>query len=120
MGLKKAKKKPDLESVFLKIWREVTGLPPPEREVQFHPTRKWRLDFAWLKQRVAVEIQGGTFLKGKTGHSSGVGIQRDCEKGNAATLLGWRVLHFTTQDLRKQPVQCCRQVIDLLNWRFKQ
>tara|TARA_R110002095_G_scaffold165188_5_gene143401 strand:+ start:814 stop:1176 length:363 start_codon:yes stop_codon:yes gene_type:complete len=119
VGLKKVKKKPDLESVFLKIWREVTGLPPPEREYQFHPTRRWRLDFAWLKQRVAVEIQGGVFLKGRTGHTSGVGVQRDCEKGNAATSLGWRVLHFTTQDLRQKPVQCCEQVIELLNWRFK-
>jgi len=116
---KKKKEKPDQEAIFLKIWCEVTRLPPPEREVKFHPTRQWRFDFVWHQQRVAVEIHGGTFMAGRTGHTSGVGVQRDCEKSNAAVLLGWRVLHFTTQDLRQKPVQCCEQVISLLNWQLK-
>lgn len=111
--------KSDLEAEFLKIWCEVTRLPLPDQEVQFHPERKWRFDFAWIEQRVAVELQGGTFMPGKSGHTSGRGIQRDCEKGNAATLLGWRVLQFTTQDLRQRPVQCCDEVVSLLNWKFK-
>lgn len=114
-----AKKKPDLEKQFLTIWKQVIGSPLPEQEFRFHPTRKWRLDFAWPEQRVAVEIQGGVFTKGRGGHTSGVGVQRDCEKGNAATLLKWRVLRFTTVDLRQTPVQCCEQVVELLNWRFK-
>ena len=112
------KKQPDQEAIFLGIWRDVTKLDPPDREVQFHPTRKWRFDFVWPEQRVAVEIHGGTFMKGRTGHTSGVGVQRDCEKSNAATMLGWRVLHFTTQDLRQRPVQCCEDVVSLLNWKF--
>lgn len=66
-----------------------------EREHQFHPVRKWRFDFAILDQKLAIECEGGIYAQGRTGHSSITGIERDIEKGNAATLLGWRVLRFT-------------------------
>lgn len=66
------------------------GLPEPERELKFHPTRRWRFDFAWPERRLAVEVQGGIYRGG--GHTSVTGVRRDIEKLNAAALLGWRVL----------------------------
>lgn len=65
-----------------------------EREFKFHPTRKFRFDFAWPSLRMAVEIDGGTWVAGR--HTRGAGYARDCEKGNEAILLGWKVFHFTT------------------------
>lgn len=69
-----------------------------EREFRFHPERRWRFDFAFPDQKLAVEIQGGIFLaeKGKAagGHSRGRGQMKHFEKVNAAVELGWRVLLF--------------------------
>lgn len=100
-------------------------LPSPELEHKFHPTRKWRFDGAWPDQKIAFEVEGGTWGnkctkchgKGKlvwvqnlskpctvchgTGvalgrHSRAKGYERDCEKYNEAALLGWCVLRFTS------------------------
>lgn len=73
----------------------------PEREVVFHPVRKWRFDFAWEDVKVAVEIEGVTKFGGakKIGrHQTPRGVAGDCEKYNAALDLGWVVYRFT-QDM---------------------
>lgn len=70
----------------------------PEREYLAIPGRRFRFDFAWPRFRLLVEVQGGTW--GKGAHSSGLGIARDCEKGNLATLAGWRCLTVTTDQIR--------------------
>jgi very-short-patch-repair endonuclease len=71
------------------------GLPRPEREVRFHPLRKWRWDYAFREAKIAVECDGGIWTRGK--HSRGAGILRDQEKRNAGTVMGWKVLVFTPQ-----------------------
>lgn len=78
-------------------------LPAPEREYRAISGRAFRFDFAWPDSRLLVEVQGGVWgvKKGnKTGHNTGVGINRDCEKSNLATLAGWRVLSVTTNHIR--------------------
>jgi hypothetical protein len=81
-------------------------LPLPEREYRFHPTRKWRFDFAWPAHLLAAEIEGGIWLPPddpqgrRSRHTVGSGFERDCEKYNAALLLGWRVLRFTPSHVR--------------------
>ena len=65
-------------------------LPEPEREFRFHPVRKWRFDFAWPAQMLAVEIEGGVFVTGR--HSRGLGMLADMEKSATAMMMGWRVL----------------------------
>lgn len=69
-----------------------SGSPYPEREVKFHPTRKWRLDYAWPDVRLAVEIEGGVYTNGR--HTRGHGFVKDMEKYNALTELGWRLLRY--------------------------
>ena len=61
-------------------------------EHRFHPTRRWRFDFAFVAQRLAVEVEGGVWTGGR--HTRGYGYAADCEKYNEATRLGWRVLRF--------------------------
>ena len=73
-------------------------LPTPKRELKFHPTRRWRFDFAWPDQMVAVEIQGGVWSGGA--HGRGSGITRNYEKYNAAAVRGWRVLQGDSSMLR--------------------
>lgn len=79
---------------LLTIDMRALGFPEPAEEHRFDPSRRWRFDFAWLPQKLAVEIDGGTFIAGR--HTSGVGYRKDCEKLNAAVVAGWKVLRFTT------------------------
>lgn len=62
-------------------------------EHKFHPSRRWRFDFAFLRDGIAIEVEGGTWTKGR--HTTGSGFEKDCEKYNEAALLGWRVFRFT-------------------------
>lgn len=71
------------------------GLPEPESEHRFAAPRRWRFDFAWPSRKLAVEVEGGTFSCGR--HTRGTGYEADLEKYNAAALLGWTVLRFTTR-----------------------
>ena len=71
----------------------ILDLPPLEREYRFHPTRRWRFDFAAVDLQIGIEVEGGTWTGGR--HVRGSGFEADCEKYNAAALLGWRVLRFT-------------------------
>lgn len=86
-----------LTSDLYVCWVVAHGLPRPEREVVFHPVRKFRADYCWPEQRVIVECDGAIWKKG--GHSSGTGILRDMAKGNAAQLVGYRFLRYTPQQL---------------------
>lgn len=86
-----------------------------EPEYQFTPFRKWRLDFAWPYLRVGAEVHGGTWGGGR--HTRGAGFETDCEKHNAATLLGWTLLKFTSRMVKDgtaaaQIKQCLNQATD--------
>jgi len=70
----------------------MAGLPEPVREHRFCE-RRFRFDLAWEDRMMAVEVQGGVWSQGQ--HVRGRGYQRDCEKLNTATLLGWRVFWVT-------------------------
>lgn len=74
-------------------------LPEPERELRFHPDRKWRFDFAWTTSKVAAECEGAIYVNGR--HTRGAGFEKDCEKYNAATLMGWRVFKFTPRMVKQ-------------------
>lgn len=87
-----------LESRFLFLWRVAQG-PPLEREVRFHPTRKWRADFAHLASRTLIEIEGGIFIPGGGRHSRGLGYAKDAEKYLEAVLAGWTVIRLTEKQL---------------------
>jgi very-short-patch-repair endonuclease len=82
----------DLEDLLEQHIR-LCGLPRPAREYRFHPKRRWRFDFAWPVFKVAAEVDGGIYSRGR--HVRGAGFERDAEKRNAAVIAGWRVLHFT-------------------------
>ena len=101
-------KKPTLADAFAALWAEFVPELPPVREFCFHPTRKWRFDFAWPAARVAVEMEGGIWIGG--GHTRGLIYAGNCEKYNAAAVLGWRLLRYVTNDLRKRPVQMLEEV----------
>ncbi len=82
---------------LLFIFLKALNIPRPKSEHKFHPTRRWRFDYAWIDQKVALEIEGGVWIKGR--HNRGRGYVDDMEKYNAAVILGWKVLRFTPEQI---------------------
>lgn len=91
------------KAVILHTLQTLFGAERVEAEYRFHPVRKWRFDYAVPEIRLAVEYHGHAGFVGKwgpSGHSSITGLTNDCEKFNAATAAGWRVLEFTALHFR--------------------
>jgi very-short-patch-repair endonuclease len=74
-------------------------LTPTElRAIGQEKPRQWRLDWAFVYHRVAVEVEGGYAVQGR--HTSVKGFLNDQEKYNALALLGWRLLRVTPRDIK--------------------
>lgn len=82
----------------------------PVKEFKFHPDRNWRFDFAWPEKKLAVELEGGIWNKGR--HMRPEGFIEDCNKYNAASLLGWKVLRFTERHIKS--MQAIKQTREAL------
>ena len=90
----------------------VMGVPAPVREFRFDPTRRWRADLAWPDLRLLVEVEGGTFVRGR--HSRPVGMRTDAMKYNAALLLGFRVLRVTSDMVKDgSALDVIQEAVDL-------
>ncbi len=87
------------EETFALQVRGSRVLPQPERQVRFHPTRGWRLDFGWPELRLAVEIEG-LVPGGKGRHQTIGGMTEDLVKYAEALCLGWRVLRVSQAQVR--------------------
>lgn len=88
-------KKTDRYAVFIKLLQQLDPNWVPE--YKFHQTRRWRFDMARPDIKLAVEIDGGCWTGGR--HSGGKGQIADMEKGNAAIIDGWQVLHFPPEQI---------------------
>ena len=99
-----------LEDQFLKLWqskfpdlvlvREFSDVETweadfQERYAKTKRSKRYRADFAHLPSRCLIEIQGGTFNRGR--HVTGSGYERDARKFNLATMGGWKVFLLTSQ-----------------------
>ena len=69
-----------------------------EREFKFHAKRKWRADFHITGKKLLVEVEGGIWSGGR--HTRGKGYLGDMEKYNAATVMGYRVIRFSTEQVK--------------------
>jgi hypothetical protein len=69
-----------------------------EKEHRFHPTRKWRFDYALPHHGVAIEYEG--LYSRRSRHTSVRGFREDCVKYNEAALYGWVLIRVTNDMLR--------------------
>jgi len=69
-----------------------------EREFKFHQKRKWKADFHLVGKRILVEVEGGIWSGGR--HTRGKGYIGDMEKYNSATMLGYQVIRFSTEQVK--------------------
>jgi|TARA_R110000751_G_C13511822_1_gene451657 very-short-patch-repair endonuclease len=78
----------------------LSGLPEPVAELRFAAPRRWRFDWAWPDEGLALEIDGGVWTRGR--HTRGAGFLRDIEKLNTAAINGWSVLRTTPDKVQTQ------------------
>lgn len=98
-----------LEDQFLGLWqakfpditleREFSDVEEWERDFQERHakskrSKRYRADFAHLESKVIIEIQGGTYMRGR--HVTGSGYERDARKYNLAMMSGWKVFLLTS------------------------
>ena len=95
---KKPKEPSSLERAFDAL-AAVEGFPPAEPDYVFHHRRRWQLDRAWPRERIAVELEGGVWSRTPGRHTRGAGFVEDCRKYNTAAIYGWLLLRFTVDDL---------------------
>lgn len=67
------------------------------QEFRFHTARKWRADFHIKNTKLLIEVEGGIWSGGR--HTRGKGYLGDMEKYNAATMMGFQVLRFSTEQV---------------------
>ena len=90
---------------------EDAGFGGFEREYRFHPTRRWRLDFAWVDEKIALEVEGSIWARGR--HTRGKGYIGDIEKYSEASLYGWILLRVPTDNAGTG------QAVDYVNRAFE-
>ena len=91
---------------IVESYYDQSDIPIPVFEYRFHPERKWRLDLAWPRFRVCMEVQGGIFIQGR--HNRGAALLKEWEKLNALCCLGWRVLYVQPKDV------CLAETVDMI------
>lgn len=74
-------------------------------EYRFLHDRRFRFDIAIPDKKIAIEFEGGIYSKGR--HTRGKGYAGDAKKYNLATMHGWKLLRYTSDDTKE------------INWEFK-
>lgn len=83
--------------VGMNLLCRILEIKMPEMEFRFHPKRKWRMDFAWPDHKIALEVEGAVWTRGR--HTRGAGFLKDIQKYNTAVEMGWRILRCTPSTL---------------------
>jgi len=98
-------------------WFRAFGFPQPQEEYRFHPTRMWRFDYCWPEWKIALEINGGIWSRGR--HVRGVGFMRDMEKLNVGQIMGWLVLQFPPQKFKSgEAAITIREALEARGWKL--
>lgn len=94
-------------NVFYALCRKYdVPIAVPEYRFDTVSRRRWRFDYAWPAQRVALEVEGGVWVRGR--HTRGKGYVNDLEKYSEAAAQGWRLIRVTPDQL------CTLETIELL------
>lgn len=92
--------------MFTALIRQQTGLIVwPEFRFLLPPLPDYRFDYAIpitqdnIILKIAIEVDGGTYARGNSGHSSPTGIARDMDKSTQASLHGWTLIRIIPSHL---------------------
>ena len=74
-------------------------------EYKFLHDRRFKYDICIPNIKIAIEFEGGIYKNGR--HTRGKGYANDCKKYNLATMYGWKLLRYTSDDAKE------------LNWEYR-
>lgn len=94
------------QQLDLIVWPEFRFLLPPAPDYRFDYAIPVYQDN--IKLLIAIEVNGGIWARGNSGHSSGTGIQRDMDKASRAAVCGWILIQRTPTQL------CTIDTLDLI------
>ena len=81
------------------------------KEHRFDAVRRWRFDMCVLSLKIAIEYEG--IGSSKSRHTTLTGYTGDCEKYNAATKQGWKVLRYSALNI-KDALSDLKEIINQL------
>ncbi len=102
-------KESHLERNFRLLWDSMK-LPTLTSEHRFHPTRRWRFDFAHISTKIAIEIEGVVY-RGKSRHRTASGFEGDLEKYFAALVEGWIVVRLGPKMIDREHLEGISELI---------
>lgn len=68
-----------------------------ETEYKFCDDRGWRFDFCIPAHKIAIEFEGGIFMKNSS-HNTAKMYNKDTNKYNRATVLGYKIIRVTAMN----------------------
>ena len=103
--------KSSLEREFICIWQVYYPDTILEPERRIIPGRRYSFDYVHLPSKVAIELQGGTYVRSRSAHSSGTGLDRDYEKNNLAQIHGYLIFQLSCKMITPQWLEQIHGVI---------
>lgn len=102
----------ELERLYLRRVTRRFKLPAPRFQFEVpHAKPRRRIDFAYPSLMLGVEVLGWKQ------HGMKLAWQRDFERHNQLTALGWEILYFTWLDVAKHPARVAADVNAAINRR---
>lgn len=113
--LETTREQSDRERLELMLWNRINEASMPAPETQYlwaRPERMFRADFAYVAERILIEVQGGIWARDPGRHNRGSGYTADLQRTNLAMRLGWRLLAFTEQMIKSgEAVETIRRAL---------
>jgi len=103
-----------LEQQFLDLWRYYCPHLFLDREVKLIPKRRFRFDFVHQPSQVAIEINGGNWVRGR--HTRPAGLLKEYEKHNLAQLLGYQVFILSKEMINEDWIKKIEDYINSYSW----
>ena len=93
---------------------KAAGLGVPVKEYEFHPVRKWRVDYYFPRLGLAVEVEGGVWQQGR--HTRGSGFVKDMQKYNALAVAGIHLMRFQPKQMQSEAIVA---IVDFATQQWK-
>ena len=98
-----------LEQQFIDLWLDLHPSLDLHSEYRFLPPRRFRFDFAAVEVKVAIEINGGNWGRGR--HTNPKALINEYEKLSLAALHGWRVFLLSGEMVTEEWVNAIAEAI---------
>jgi len=93
-----------IEAMFAEAWERATKLPV----VSQHPVLGYRLDFAHLPSKTAIELDGYYY------HADPGRFRTDRRRDRELAALGWRVVRFAGEEILDDVGRCVAETLRLI------